>query len=609
VKALILFCLFGILAGPLEAATHYVDASLGNDANDGASTSTPWKTLAKVNATTIAPGDAILLRSGGTWREQLTMTSSGSAAAPITIDAYDTGAAPVISGANLVTLPWTSCSQCGPRIWQTAISVATNVVILDGVKGQRRTAISAMAADGDWYEASGELYVFAESNPGTLYSHPGVEFGVRPMGINLTGVAYVTVQNIEISGANAAPYTEGAGIYGVTVHLAGPTASNLLISHVVVVNGGGDGIHLENADHSTVDSSSVAYNEGAGIELYHSNGKFPITKASITNNEVHHNHFNGIFVVGCPTATQCRSVVYPNGLVVTGAQITGNTVHDNGAGIYLHETNNSLVSNNTSYNNTDTTGKGEGYCVGLSGSSSNIVEKNDCYQARLSGIELSIDTGSPPFGSANNQIFYNVVHDDGSHGIFTNYVPSGNNQIAYNLIYNHPNGSCIMANYTGHQIYNNTCYNNREGIHLYISSTTKTTQNISVKNNVIVQSSDHSVLIEPGVAQPLYFRNNDYYPDGPTAFSLNGTATNFAGWRQSSGQDANSIIADPKFAVSSPALPSNFILQPASPLIGKGADLGSVNNQALAPNSSWPDQVNLMAEQNNYWDIGAFHHP
>jgi hypothetical protein len=71
--------------------------------------------------------------------------------------------------------------------------------------------------------------------------------------------------------------------------------------------------------------------------------------------------------------------------------------------------------------------------VGISGFSSNIVEKNNCYRARLAGIELSIDRGKPPFGPSNNIIRYNSVHDDGSHGIFTNYVPRQGNKFTTTL--------------------------------------------------------------------------------------------------------------------------------------------------------------------------------
>jgi hypothetical protein len=227
------------------------------------------------------------------------------------------------------------------------------------------------------------------------------------------------------------------------------------------------------------------------------------------------------------------------------------------------------------YSNTNTTRKGEGYCVGLSGSSSNIVEKNDCYKARLSGIELSIDTGQPPFGSSENVIRYNVVHDDGTHGIFTNYDPSQHNQIVHNLIYNHPQWACIMANYIRHEIENNTCYNSRIGIHLYVSSTTRKTGEISVKNNIIVNSSLHHVFIEQGVDGPFDFSGNDYYPDGSEAFNWKGTNFNFTGWQGNAGLDAKSILDDPAFRAASPMRPQDFLLRPGSPATGKGADLKS----------------------------------
>ena len=202
-----------------------------------------------------------------------------------------------------------------------------------------------------------------------------------------------------------------------------------------------------------------------------------------------------------------------------------------------------------------------------------------------------------------------MVHDDGTHGIFTNYVPSQNNKIIYNLVYNHPQGSCILANYMGHEIYNNTCYNNREGIHLYISSTTRQTGNISVKNNIIVRSSQYHVLVEPGVQGPINFSNNDYYPDGGSSFMLKGSATNFAGWRSNTGQDANSIIADPKFVSPAPGTsPGDFGLQSGSPAIGNGTDLGSNEEKALAPGVSWPNQVALSMQEKERWDIGAIRH-
>jgi hypothetical protein len=150
---------------------------------------------------------------------------------------------------------------------------------------------------------------------------------------------------------------------------------------------------------------------------------------------------------------------------------------------------------------------------------------------------------------------------------------------------------------------------NREGIHLYISSTTYQTGNISVKNNLIVRSSQYHVLLEPGVQGPIYFSNNDYYPDGGNSFMLKGSPSNFAGWRNATGQDTNSIVADPKFVSPAPGTsPGDFGLQSGSPAIGNGADLGSNEERALAPGGSWPNQVALSIQKKDRWDIGAFRH-
>jgi len=605
VTALFLLSLATSLARP---TTYYVDSQNGNDSNNGTSRSSAWRSLAKVNSSKFLPNDSLLLRRGSTWREQLNFPSSGSAGAPIVIDAYGEGNLPLISGADLVpSASWTS-SQGSPQVWQASVATQPNVVLFDAAKGHKKNSSTELTAPLDWFWTSGVLYIFSQQNPASAYKNPGIEAGVRPIGLNLTGISYVTVRNIAVSGANAIPYGEGAGIWAITVHLDGPTPGNLNISQVTVFGGAGDGIHIENAENCIVDSNLVRDNEGAGIKLNHSNEKFPVTSGIITNNEVHNNSFNGIFVVGCPRNETCRSVLHTNGLVVTGVKITGNRVHNNGAGIYLHETNNSLVANNVAYDNTDTSRRGEGYCVGISGSSSNIIEKNECYRARLSGIELSIDTGRPPFGSSDNIIRYNVVHDDGNHGIFTNYVPSQNNKIIYNLIYNHPQGSCIMANYLGHEIYNNTCYNSRIGIHLYISATTQKTGNIHVKNNIFVRDSQEHVLIEPGVQGPLDFANNLYFPDGPSAFNMKGAVTNFAGWRSNSGQDASSIAADPMLSPSPSEASPNFVIRAGSPAVGRGADLGTGYNLALAPSLTWPNQIKLLPQDNDRWDIGAFHH-
>ncbi|MDN3583745.1 hypothetical protein [Mucilaginibacter flavus] len=76
--------------------TFYINATTGNDKNDGTSISTSWKTLEKINRTTFLPGDRILLKSGCAWIGQLMPKGSGNPTNPIKIDKYGKGLKPKI---------------------------------------------------------------------------------------------------------------------------------------------------------------------------------------------------------------------------------------------------------------------------------------------------------------------------------------------------------------------------------------------------------------------------------------------------------------------------------------------------------------------------------
>lgn len=88
-----------LLAAPAIAVsrTYYVDAVSGSDTNLGTSSTSAWKSLGKVNSTTLAAGDHVLLKAGDTWTNQyLDLTGSGAEGAPIVVDSYGPGPKPVI---------------------------------------------------------------------------------------------------------------------------------------------------------------------------------------------------------------------------------------------------------------------------------------------------------------------------------------------------------------------------------------------------------------------------------------------------------------------------------------------------------------------------------
>ncbi len=98
------FCIFlfvslVILANPkaVFAATYYVSSN-GVDSQTGLSADLPWKTIAKVNAALLNPGDQVLFKRGETFAGQLKPTRSGTDVAWITYGAYGSGARPIIDG-------------------------------------------------------------------------------------------------------------------------------------------------------------------------------------------------------------------------------------------------------------------------------------------------------------------------------------------------------------------------------------------------------------------------------------------------------------------------------------------------------------------------------
>jgi hypothetical protein len=126
---ILLFCLNSLVA----SATDYYISSAGNDAANGLSSSTSWKTIAKINSifSAFKPGDRILFNRGDTFAGTLNITKSGSIGNPITIGAYGTGADPVLNG--FVTINgWT---DVGGGIYSKVVTCESSpvMVTVDGV--------------------------------------------------------------------------------------------------------------------------------------------------------------------------------------------------------------------------------------------------------------------------------------------------------------------------------------------------------------------------------------------------------------------------------------------------------------------------------------------
>lgn len=103
-------------ATAVSGVIYYVDSTLGNDTNNGSSATAagagvgPWRSLAKLAAVGLKPGDSVRLACGGVWNETLKPNASGTSTSPISIGSHPLACSnpPVIDGS--VALPssaWT----------------------------------------------------------------------------------------------------------------------------------------------------------------------------------------------------------------------------------------------------------------------------------------------------------------------------------------------------------------------------------------------------------------------------------------------------------------------------------------------------------------------
>lgn len=120
-----------------DAATYFFAAN-GDDtrtSTQAQSSSTPWQTISKLNSFfgNLQPGDKVFFRRGDIFTGGIITNRNGTAALPITIGAYGTGAAPVISGFTTAS-GWTdlggnifessalSTIPAGKRTWMVTIN-------------------------------------------------------------------------------------------------------------------------------------------------------------------------------------------------------------------------------------------------------------------------------------------------------------------------------------------------------------------------------------------------------------------------------------------------------------------------------------------------------
>ncbi|UXP33882.1 DNRLRE domain-containing protein [Reichenbachiella agarivorans] len=102
---------FTTTADPSGITGYFVDGINGNDANDGLTEATAWKTFTNVNATTFAANDTILLKAGNTWFEPFYPKGSGTSGNPIVLTSYGVGPLPIIDAQGAILSGFSSSAS------------------------------------------------------------------------------------------------------------------------------------------------------------------------------------------------------------------------------------------------------------------------------------------------------------------------------------------------------------------------------------------------------------------------------------------------------------------------------------------------------------------
>jgi hypothetical protein len=91
--------LLALAAGPAAATAYYLRAT-GDDAAAGTSRSTAWRSLERVNAVDLQPGDRVLLEGGATFAGKLVIgpEDAGTRALPVTVRSFGPGRATIDAG-------------------------------------------------------------------------------------------------------------------------------------------------------------------------------------------------------------------------------------------------------------------------------------------------------------------------------------------------------------------------------------------------------------------------------------------------------------------------------------------------------------------------------
>jgi Protein of unknown function (DUF1565) len=544
-----------------QGATYYVSTS-GNDNNPG-TMAVPFRTISK--AATVATAGATVYVMGGVYNEFVTLANSGTVGSPITFQSYP-GQTAIIDGTGLTV--------SGTKGLIT-ISGTRSYITVSGFEIRNLSSSSGVPC-GVWITGSGTGVQIRNNLIHNIVNTKGTGNGC---GLFAYGTSQTPISGLVVNGNELYNLKTGES---ESMTLNG-NVTNFQVTNNLVHDNSNIGIDIIGYEGTgPVGYDEASYGVVSGNTIYNISGIANTGEGSSYDAD-------GLYCDGCAFVTFEKNVVFQvdYGIETTSedqvCQITG-TEWPGADGV-------------------GTPAKGKLPCYGRYATVRNnlFYYENACGNS-IGGYALATAKGggSNGGGSSLNDVFVNnTLFDNGTQpGNASVGTPSGDFQTQYQL------GSAQGDIYENNLIYESAASPYSTSPNMWINGLVPTTQ---------VYPSGLTYTGAPATLNWNLYGSVAGYVQGTSILWTDiNTYTSFSNYQSTTGEDANSINADP-LLVNVGDTPPNLGTTPSSPAIGGGSTSLACSVGWCDPNGTSPSSIYGSTDflgnprtSGSSIDIGAF---
>lgn len=575
-------------------STYYV-AETGNDAAAGTSPQTAWRSVERVNATNLEPGDQVLFEGGKTFTlpqrsgTELAQGSFGGAATisgsastrTFALAGIRPGRAYTVRFLVRVDNPTDGRAAGGVRFFKGTQEVG-------GIQMKLRNSVQYdrardFVAPPEFDRA--ELYLTKLSGSSVVrLQRASVRETSTPLVLDKFDAGTPT-QPVVIGSFGTGRATISAGdATGISVN----DAPGIVVRDLIVrgswnsgtasgsnVGAGVEFVSFLPADgkhrFARVQNVDVSGFKWAGVIFEGRLGKAGFADVQVTDTVAHHNGDVGITLIR--TQDDGAAYAYTDVYVARCRTFENTGMTDknlaSGWGMTVEDCDRAVVEHNVSYFNGTFNNASSGGPVGIMAANSNAVtiQFNESYGTRSAsgkdGGGLDIDGGM-----TNSVMQYNYSHDNEGPGLHVAQYdiarPNwGNNVIRYNVSEDdarkHQYGAIHLyggAAIRDLEVYHNTVFLS-PGQNAYNAAILSrgVGAGVRVRNNIFYTTGGVALVRHEGGTAPV-FQGNDYWPGGTAGFKIKWGSTvygSLAAWRSGTGQEKDGTAptgrsVDPRLA-------------------------------------------------------------